>query len=316
MKSSMTIQEETVHALRTRKWIFRLAIVASLTLVTSAVGAQQQQQPPRTAKLVRGNVYWLDAGGGGNAGFVVGTDGVIVVDTMTPAAQGKNLLAEIAKATPKPVTTVILTHSDIDHMGGLAGFPTGLTIIAHENNKKEMEAAANTNQPAPQLPNKTFTASKETLTISGVKMELLHFGPAHTSGDVQVYFPEQKVVFTGDVIATSCCGNQRSPQAFTMIKTQKNGSVEGWVKTVKGVLALNADIYVPGHGDLQTRMDLEQRLARVQARQDQIRKFIAQGKSLEETKAALGETSPPPGYDPNQFPDFSAVVYNELSKKR
>jgi len=318
MKSSTAIHKDAVRTRGTGKRVFdlALAIAALLTFFVGVDSAQQQQPPPRPAKQVRGDIYWLDAAGGGNAGFVVGKDGVIVVDTMTTAAAGKNILAEIAKITPKPVTTVILTHSDIDHMGGLAGFPKGLTIIAHENNKKEMEAAANTNQPAPQLPNKTFTTSKETLTIHGVKMELLHFAPAHTNGDVQIYFPDQKVVFTGDVIATSCCGNARSPQMFTMIKyPQKNGSIEGWVKTVKGILALNADIYVPGHGDLQTRMDVEQRLARVQAREDQIRKYIAQGKSLDETKAALGETGPPPGYDPNQFPDFTAVVYNELSKK-
>lgn len=301
----------------------RISIRAALALASALCalcGASAQQTPPaqsaRPARLARGNVYWLDAGGGGNAGFAVGDDGVIVVDTMTTAAAGKNILAEIAKITAKPFTTVILTHSDIDHVGGLAGFPSGLTIIAHENNKKELEAAAAAGQPAPRLPNKTFSAARENLSLHGVKIQLLHFGPAHTSGDVQVYFPDQRVVFTGDVIATSCCGNARSPQTFTMIKAQKNGSVEGWIKTVRGILALNADIYVPGHGDLQTRTDLQQRLARVQARREQIRQFIAQGKSLEQTKAALGETGPPPGYDPAQFPDFSSVVYNELSKKR
>jgi cyclase len=314
MKSNFAVSNETARNPGTTRRIAGLAILAGLTLFAGAASAQQQ---PRPAKLIRGGIYWFDAGGGGNSGFVVGQDGVIVVDTMTTAASGRNILAEIAKVTPKPVTTVILTHSDIDHVGGLAAFPLGLTIIAHENNKKEMEATANTSQPSPQdhLPNKTFTSSKETLTIDGVKMELFHFAPAHTSGDVQIYFPDQKVVFTGDVIATSCCGNARAPQAFTMIKAQKNGSSAGWVETVKGILKLDADIYVPGHGDLQTRAEVEERLARVEARREQVREFVAEGKSLAEIKQALEETGPPPGYDPNQFPDFTTVVYTELTKK-
>ena len=66
---------------------------------------------------------------------------MIVVDAKTSAAGGKELLDDIAKITPKPVTTVILTHSDGDHVNGLASFPKGITIIAHENNKKEQETA-------------------------------------------------------------------------------------------------------------------------------------------------------------------------------
>ena len=279
--------------------------------------ANAQDSPAISVKPVSEGVYWADAGGGGNAGFIIGKDGVIVVDATIAPASGRQVLAEIAKLTPKPDTTVILTHSDVDHVNGLAAFPPGLTIIAHENCKKDIEATANSRNPSPQdrLPNKILTAS-ESLTINGVRVNVLHFAPAHTSGDLQVYLPAQKIVFTGDVIATSCCGNVRSPQAYTMIKAQKNGSAEGWVQTVKGLLALNADTYVPGHGDLQTKADLQQRLARVEARREQVRKMAAQGKSLEQVKQALGETGPAPGYDPAQFPDFTTVVYTEFTKKR
>jgi glyoxylase-like metal-dependent hydrolase (beta-lactamase superfamily II) len=279
--------------------------------------AGAQQGPAVSVKPVSGGVYWADAGGGGNAGFIIGKDGVIVVDATIAPSSGKQMLDAIAKITPKPVTTVILTHSDVDHVNGLAAFPPGLTIIAHEDCKKEIVATASSRNPSPQdrLPNRTVTKS-ESLTINGVKINVLHFAPGHTSGDLQVYLPEQKVVFTGDVIATSCCGNVRSPQAYTMIKVQKNGSSEGWVQTVKGLLALNADVYVPGHGDLQTKADVQQRLARVEARREQIKKMVAEGKSLEQVKQALGETGPAPGYDLAQFPDFTTVVYNEFTKKR
>jgi cyclase len=295
--------------------VFGFALIFGLGAFTARASAQQG--PTVSVKPVRDGVYWADAGGGGNAGFIIGKDGVIVVDTTIAPASGKQILDAIAKLTAKPVTTVILTHSDVDHVNGLAAFPPGLTIIAHEDCKKDMEATAGSRNPSPQdhLPNKTLTKS-ESLTINGVKLDVLHFAPAHTSGDLQVYLPDQKIVFTGDVIATSCCGNVRSPQAYTMIKTGKKGSAEGWVQTVKALLALNADTYVPGHGDLQTKADLQQRLARVEARRDEIKKMVAEGKSLEQVKQALGETGPAPGYDPAQFPDFTTVVYNEFAKKR
>jgi cyclase len=71
-------------------------------------------------------------GGSGNSGVIVGDKGVIVIEAKTTPAGGKELLEDIAKITPKPVTTVILTHSDGDHISGLAPFPAGITIIARE----------------------------------------------------------------------------------------------------------------------------------------------------------------------------------------
>src|SRR5579863_232899 len=106
----------------------------------AALGLAQQAPAPFTAHQLKPNVYWIE-GGGGNSGVIIGDKGVIVVDAKTTLAGGKELLDNIAKITPKPVTTVILTHSDGDHVNGLAAFPAGVTVIAHENNKKEQETA-------------------------------------------------------------------------------------------------------------------------------------------------------------------------------
>src|SRR5215472_2825528 len=116
------------------------------------------------------NVYWVE-GGGGNRGVIVGDKSVIVVDAKTPPAGGKALLDDIAKITPKPVTAVILTHSDGDHVNGLASFPSGITIIAQENNKKEQEAALAAGgrgaPPAGHLPTQVISKNKESLKIDG-----------------------------------------------------------------------------------------------------------------------------------------------------
>jgi glyoxylase-like metal-dependent hydrolase (beta-lactamase superfamily II) len=191
----------------------------------------------------------------------VGAQGVIVIDAKTSAAGGKELLDDIAKITPKPVTTVILTHSDGDHVNGLASFPAGVKVIAHEGNKKEQETALAAGgrgaPPADRLPSQAISKDKESLDIEGVKVELYHWAPAHTSGDLVVYLPAEQIVFTGDIIATQ--------MADPLIHLEKHGSSEGWIKTAKGMAALKSDQFVPGHGNVQTKAEIDARVAGAEA---------------------------------------------------
>ena len=88
--------------------------------------------PPVEAKLVRNNLYQV-SGGVGNAFFCIGPEDVLVIDAKINAEAARQMLAEIKKLTDKPVRRVILTHSDGDHVNGLAAFPPHLTIISHAN---------------------------------------------------------------------------------------------------------------------------------------------------------------------------------------
>ena len=294
-----------------RKNLFS-GIAMTIGLVAFAtVAAAQMQAPPLKVMHLTDGVYWTSGGAGANTGFIVGTNGVIVVDAKMTADSAKEMLAEIAKVTSKPVTTVLLTHSDGDHVNGLAGFPKGLTIIATENCKKEMEESENGPNPqmaAPKdyMPTKTVTKNED-VTIDGVHLRLLHFAPAHTSGDLIVYLPDQKVVFTGDILTLQF--------PYPLIHLAKNGSSEGWITSMKGILALNVDTYVPGHGDLPTKAELEKRLKEAGTRRAEIKKLVAEGKTLDQVKEAVGETAAPAagGYHP---PTFTEVVYDELSKKK
>lgn len=294
-----------------RKNLFS-GIAMTIGLVAFAtVASAQMQAPPLKVMHINDGVYWTSGGAGANTGFIVGTNGVIVVDAKMTADSAKEMLADIAKVTSKPVTTVLLTHSDGDHVNGLAGFPKGLTIIATENCKKEMEESENGPNPqmaAPKdyMPTKTVTKNED-VTIDGVHLRLLHFAPAHTSGDLIVYLPDDKIVFTGDILTLQF--------PYPLIHLAKHGSSEGWITTMKGILALKADTYVPGHGELPTRADLEKRLTEAEKRRAEIKSLVAQGKTLDQVKAALGESKPPVaqgGYNP---PTFTEVVYEELTKK-
>lgn len=300
--------------MRSRKGLpFGFGAVACATIFATLAMPQAPAPAPFTVHQLKPNVYWVE-GGGGNSGIIVGDKGVIVVDAKTTAAGGKELLDDVAKITPKPVTAVILTHSDGDHVNGLASFPAGIRIIAHENNKKEQEAALAAGgrgaPPADHLPTQLISKNKETLKIDGVKLEVLHWAPAHTSGDLVVYLPDQKIVFTGDIIAMIL--------PDPLIHLEKNGSSEGWITTTKGIVGLNADQFVPGHGDVQTKAVIQKRLAEAEAKRAKIKDLVAQGMSLDEIKAAVGD--PPPaqgrgGRGGPGFASFTEVVYRELTKK-
>jgi cyclase len=296
-----------------RRTGFSSGIITALSVsVLAAIASAQGPAPaPLMVHQLKPNVYWVE-GGGGNSGVIIGEKGVIVVDAKTTPAQGKELLEDIAKITPKPVTTVILTHSDGDHVNGLASFPAGITIIAQENNKKEQEAALAAGgrgaPPAGHLPTQTVSKNKEDLKLDGVKVEVLHWAPAHTSGDLVVFLPAEKIVFTGDIITT---------QPDALIHLEKHGSSEGWVTTAKGIAALNADQFVPGHGDVLTKAAVQKKATDVTAKRAKIVALVKQGKSLEEIKTAVGD--PPPaqgkgGRGPG-FASFTEVVYQELTKK-
>ena len=293
-----------------RNIAFGFASVLAAGLITFTTSASAQAPaPPLTVKPLSGDVYWTEGGDGGNTGFVIGKDGVIVVDAKTSPDSAREMLADIAKLTPKPVTHVILTHSDADHVNGLAGFPKGLTIISQEGCKKEMENSLSGPRPAPRdyIPTHTVK-TKESTTIDGVRVELLHWASAHTSGDLITFLPDQKIVFAGDILIEA--------QPYTMIHAEKNGMSEGWIETVKGMLALNADTFVPGHGKPQTRADVQKRLTAVEERRAKIKTLVAQGKSVDEVKKDLSDTEKPTVL-PNGivFPTFTEVVYKEYSKK-
>ena len=290
--------------MRIQKTITRVTLIAALSGVAGYAMAQAPNQT-FTVHKVKDNIYFVQ-GDGGNSGVIIGENGVIVVDAKTTLPGGKAVVDEVAKLTNKPITTVILTHSDADHVNGLPSFPKGITIIAHANDKKEMEqaiASGARNAPSKDyLPNKVVTGARENDTIDGVKLTLIHVANAHTSGDLAVYLPDEKLAFTGDLI-----GN-----GDPLIHAQKNGNSEGWVRFVTALTQLDADTYVLGHADPETKAQVEEHLKAAEAKREKIAALVKEGKSLDQVRQALGEKTPA---TPPRFPPFTETTYDELTKK-
>ncbi len=286
-------------------------LVTALVMLTAPAFAQDQATPPSLqAHTLRDDVFWVE-GGTSNAGFVVGSDGVVVIDAQRTPPEGAAQLALIAKITPKTVATIVVTHADPDHVGGLPAYPTVAQVIMQENAHAQILAGAADPHGGPLFgpmyrdlaathkPDQTV-AALDRITAAGIRLELIHVAPAHSSGDLVVYLPKQKVVFAGDIVLT----NQGR---FPIIHL--GGSSLGWIASMKAVLALDAHVIVPGHGPVESRAKLETRVKDAEERRAAIKKLIAAGKSLEDIDAAL-----PPEVGNARFPSFNRTTYDELTK--
>ena len=287
-----------------------------------AAGMRELAKAPVTATPLRGGAYVV-TGGSSNTGFIVGETGVIAIDPQMFAAVAQREQAEIAKITPKPVNVMIITHADPDHVNGLPGWPMGMKIIAHENVAMEIRSYMGDPNvfaapPPPEikdyLPTETIRFSKDEI-LDGVRVRLVHLGPAHTDGDVIVYLPDQKIVYAGDLVVTE---GDNYPSVHVMPSgphkgmgeaLNKHGSSLGWIRTVKAILALDADTYVGGHGPPLTKAELQARLNAAVARRAQIKAMFDQGLTLDQIKAAMHE----PAVTPGRFPSFTETTYLELT---
>src|SRR5437870_13663911 len=111
--------------------------VGALSLAATAYQAQPQGPKVVEVEKLKDNLFMLK-GGAGNTAVFVGTNGVVVVDTKNPG-WGQPILDKIKELTPKPVTTIINTHTHGDHVSGNVEFPATVDVITHENTKINME---------------------------------------------------------------------------------------------------------------------------------------------------------------------------------
>jgi cyclase len=189
--------------------------------------------------------YISDNDGSANSTFLVGSKGILVVDTGFDAKEGGKLLGEIRKVSPLPVQYVINTHYHPDHQGGNSVVGPNATVISTDFTRERTLAVM---QSSPQFhfePADVTFQQKLTIHLEPYSAEVYFPGKAHTSGDALVYFPRQRAIAMGDLFL------DRSSPAMD------DGSVENWIKALDGVLALPLDKVVPGHFDLATKVDLQ-----------------------------------------------------------
>jgi glyoxylase-like metal-dependent hydrolase (beta-lactamase superfamily II) len=191
----------------------------------------------------------------GNAGFVIGSEAVLVVDAFARPEAAEELLAEIRRKTSLPVRWVVNTHYHLDHVGGDAVFArAGAVIVAHENVRawvrtenlkwrKEITPEDREMLSRLALPDITHRDGL-TIWLGDRKAEVLAL-PGHTGGDSAVFVPGADVYFGGDLIWKNTIPN--------LI----DASTGQWVDTLNGILQKHGTAaFVPGHGDLARALDV------------------------------------------------------------
>src|SRR5262245_54304176 len=168
--------------------------------------------PPPSLEEVRAGVYayvQLDGSWGlNNCGFLVGRDGVTVVDTCFTERRTRALVAAIGEVTDLPLRTLVNTHHHGDHTHGNHLLPAA-TVIGHERCGDELLAAghmATSLFPGVvwgdlelRAPFVTF-ADRLTVWSDETAVSLRFVGPAHTTNDVVAWLPEERLLFAGDLV--------------------------------------------------------------------------------------------------------------------
>ncbi len=197
-----------------------------------------------------------------NAAFVVTRDGVVLFDALGSPELARELQAEIARITPKPVTHVIVSHYHADHIYGLQVFKdAGATVIAHRGGQLYLNSEtaalrlkASREELFPWIDEHTRLVPADrwidgptTLTVGGVDFLLRPAGPAHTPEDLVVYLPDRKLLLAGDIVFRA-----RIP----FVGQADSGH---WIESLRTLLAFDAQVIVPGHGPVSTsaREDLQ-----------------------------------------------------------
>ena len=184
--------------------------------------------------------YISDNDASANSTFLVSVQGILVVDTGLNAQEGRKLLAEIRKLSPAPVRWIVNTHYHPDHRGGNSVVGPDAIIVSTEFTRSHAEKPNRENSASEAVEPKGLV-----LYLGGHEVQIYHPGPAHTQGDLVVYFPDEHAIATGDLFLTNSC------------PAMDDGDMENWITALDHMLALPVEHIVPGHFELATKSELQ-----------------------------------------------------------
>jgi cyclase len=220
-----------------------------------------------------------------NNGWIIFEDYVLVVDANFPSG-ALEVIPKIKASTDKPIRFAFDTHHHGDHAyGNQVWHEHGAIPVAHAGVVAEMkkyepkrwnEAKGRKDVAASQLKLPTVLFNKDLIFDDGThRVELLHFGIAHTHGDGWAWLPKERILFTGDA-----CVN--GPYNFT-----GDGNLTEWIKTLEQVKALKPLKVCPGHGPVGGAEVLEDQQNYFKSLMAETKKLVDAGKSPAEVKAAV-----------------------------
>jgi cyclase len=269
-----------------RATFLRLFIAVFVLQGAWAVSTQTPKPPgPLRSERVKGDLYMV-SGEGGNVALYSTSEGVVLVDDMFDRNHA-DILAQVKMVTDKPLKYVINTHQHDDHAGGDLKMLPIAEVIAHRNvyaNLKDLKRPYYEDTPGTPigLPRITFTDQLD-VHLGGKDVQAYYFGRGHTSGDAVIYFPELKTIHTGDLFLAIRAGGRgdaarvRPPGVPVYVDYVQGGSFLEWSKTLDGILKLDFDTVIPGHGPVSTKADLVKFKSDLETMRGRLAGLIKQG---------------------------------------
>jgi glyoxylase-like metal-dependent hydrolase (beta-lactamase superfamily II) len=273
-----------------RIWLVCSIVAIGLLQGAWAVSTQGQKPPgPLQIEKVKGDLYMI-SGEGGNVAVYVTSEGVVLVDDMFDRNHA-DILAQVKSVTDRPLKYVLNTHQHDDHAGGDLKMLPVAEVIAHRNARANL---ADIKQPYYEdtpgtpigLPRVTFS-DETSVFLGGREVRAKYFGRGHTSGDAIVYFPDLKIVHTGDLFLGRRAGRggtpapARPPGVNIYVDYAQGGSFLEWTSTLDGALTLDFDTVIPGHGPVSTRDDVVKFRADLETMRNRLAGLVKQGTSKE-----------------------------------
>lgn len=215
------------------------------------------------------NAYAYTAEGDPNTGIVIGDDAVMVIDTQATPVMAQDVIRRIREVTDKPIKYVVLSHYHAVRVLGASAYGADHIIASEATREMIVERGQQDYlsevQRFPRLfrsvetvpgltwPTITFT-DRMTLWLGRTEVQIIHAGRGHTKGDTIVWLPQERVLFSGDLVeygATPYCGDAH---------------LQDWPQTLQKLRDLKPLALVPGRGDaLTTERAVEDGLAGTQA---------------------------------------------------
>ena len=227
------------------------------------------------------------AEGDPNTGIVIGDDAVLVSDTQATPAMAADVVRRIREVTDMPINYVLLTHYHAVRVLGASGYGAEHIIASQDTRdliveRGEQDKASEIGRfprlfrsvesvpPGLTWPTLTFTG-KMTLWLGGVEVQLLQLGRGHTKGDTVAWLPQEKVLFSGDLVE------------FGATPYAGDAYFRDWPATLDAMAALQPEKLVPGRGAaLRTP-------AQVKAGLDETRAFVSELYASVQAGAAAGQ---------------------------
>jgi glyoxylase-like metal-dependent hydrolase (beta-lactamase superfamily II) len=242
---------------------------------------------PRTVK-VADNIYTYEDFHAGDEKFtttnlfVVTDAGVLVADGQGSPAATRGLVDAIAKVTRQPIKYAVIGSDHGDHTAGNASFPPGITYIVHPTSKAILDraaraAAARGGDPARVWrlpPDAVVVSDRQSFTLGTLKFDVMFLGRSHTGGDLAVWLPQPRLLFLSEIYLNRVFPAMRSAYPSE------------WVKALDRAVAMNANIYVAGHGFTETAPVSREELA---AYRKALQAVIAEAKRLHDAGMPVDE---------------------------